>query len=106
MNLRPFYRAVWPTIQRAVSVKEALIDADTTEWHIYAIEWRREQAQFTVDGTTILENAPSPWEPLGFVMWLDNQYMVVTPWGRFGWGLLDIPGRQWMEVDRLAIERL
>jgi hypothetical protein len=24
----------------------------------------------------------------------------VTPWGRVGWGLLDVPGRQWMEVDR------
>ena len=106
MNLRPFYRAVWPTIQRAVSVKEAPIDVQATEWHTYAIEWRREQAKFTVDGKTLLENAPSPWGPLGFVMWLDNQYMVVTPWGRVGWGLLDIPGCQWMEVDRLAIERL
>jgi hypothetical protein len=39
-------------------------------------------------------------------MWLDNQYMVVTPWGRLGWGLLDVPSRQWMEVDWLAIEAL
>ena len=106
MNFRPFYRAVWPTIQRAVNVKEAVIDAQTTEWHTYAIEWRREFAQFMVDGRTLLKDAPSPGGPLGFVMWLDNQYMVVTPWGRVGWGLLDIPGCQWMEVDRLTIEKL
>jgi hypothetical protein len=37
-------------------------------------------------------------------MWLDNQYAVVKPWGRFGYGLLEAPGRQWMEVDTLAIE--
>jgi hypothetical protein len=37
-------------------------------------------------------------------MWLDNQYMVVTPWGRLGWGLLDVQERQWMEVERLTIE--
>jgi hypothetical protein len=37
-------------------------------------------------------------------MWLDNQYMIVKPWGRFGWGLLDTPGRQWLEVDRLLIQ--
>jgi hypothetical protein len=37
-------------------------------------------------------------------MWLDNQYMVVTPWGQFRWGLLDAPGQQWMQVDSLAIE--
>jgi hypothetical protein len=51
-----------------------------------------------------MEHAPSPRGPLGFVMWLDNQYMVVTPWGRLGWGLLDEPGCQWMEVDWLAVE--
>jgi hypothetical protein len=106
MNLRPIYRAFWPTVQRSLCIKESTVDAEMTEWHSYVIEWRREQAQFAVDGIAVLENAPSPWGPLGFVMWLDNQYMVVTPWGRFRWGLLDIPGRQWMEVDRLTIERL
>jgi len=52
----------------------------------------------------VLEDAPSPRGPLGFVMWPDNQYMVVKPWGRFGWGLLKAPGRQWLEVDRLVIK--
>jgi hypothetical protein len=37
-------------------------------------------------------------------MWLDNQYLIVTPWGRLGYGLLDAAGRQWMEVDALVIE--
>ena len=32
-----------------------------------------------------------------------NQYAIVTPWGRVGYGLLDAPGRQWMEVDRLTL---
>ena len=58
----------------------------------------------SVDEKPVLEEAPSPRGPLGFVMWLDNQYMVMTPWGRLGWGLLDIPGSQWMEVDWLALE--
>jgi hypothetical protein len=105
MNLPPIYRALWPTIQRALSIKESVVDVEMTEWHTYVIEWGAEQSRFTVDGSTVLENAPSPWGPLGFVMWQDNQYMVVTPWGRFGWGLLDSPGHQWMEVDRLIIER-
>jgi hypothetical protein len=63
-----------------------------------------ERTRFSVDGEPVLEDAPSPRGPLGFVMWLDNQAMVVTPQGRVGWGLLDVPGREWMEVDRLAIE--
>ncbi len=104
MNLRSPYRALWPPIQRALNVREATVEAKMTEWHTYVIEWGTERVCFSVDEEPVLEDAPSPQGPLGFVMWLDNQYMVVTPWGRLGWGLLDVPGRQWMEVDRLAIE--
>ena len=104
MNARPLYRALWPPIQRALNVREATVKTNMTEWHTYVIEWCAERARFSVDGEWVMGNAPSPRGPLGFVMWLDNQYMVVTPWGRLGWGLLDAPGRQWMEIRRLAIE--
>jgi hypothetical protein len=104
MNLRPAYRALWPFIQRALNVREAVITVDMTEWHTYSLKWETGRARFSVDGEPVLGDAPSPRGPLGFVMWLDNQYMVVTPWGRLGWGLLDVPGRQWMEVQRLTIE--
>jgi hypothetical protein len=104
MNLRPLYRALWPPVQRALHVREAVVAVDMTEWHTYSLEWGTERACFSVDGEPALEDAPSPRGSLGFVMWLDNQYMVVTPWGRLGWGLLDVPGCQWMEVERLAIE--
>jgi hypothetical protein len=104
MNLRPLYRALWPPIQRGLNVRESAVEMVMTEWHTYVIEWGAERAAFSVDGGTVLDEAPSPQGRLGFVMWLDNQYMVVKPWGRFGWGLLDEPARQWLEVDRLVIE--
>jgi len=128
MNVPLLYRALWPPIQRALKVREAMVngpDARTgvadfdrasgsmsavsapfamTEWHTYVVDWGVDRACFTVDGTPVLTGAPSPRGPLGFVMWLDNQYMVAKPWGRLGWGLLDVPDRQWMEVDWLAIE--
>ncbi len=104
MNLRSLYRKLWPPIQRALNVRESLVDFPMTGWHTYHIEWGAERAAFFVDGEAVLENAPSPRGPLGFVMWFDNQYMVVKPWGRFGWGLLEEPARQWLEVDRLAVE--
>lgn len=105
MNLRPLYAALWPPIQRVVRVQEAKIAAEMTEWHTYVIEWGTERADFSVDGEIVLADAPAPQGPLGFVMWLDNQFMIVTPWGRLGWGILDVPGRQWMEVDWLSIEK-
>lgn len=104
MNIRALYHALWPPIQRALNVQEASIDQPMTDWHTYVIEWGEERATFAVDGEAVLEDAPSPRGPLGFVMWIDNQYMVVKPWGRFGWGLLEAPGRQWLEVDQLMIE--
>jgi len=104
MNIGPLYRALWPAGQRAIGVSEAPLEASMTEWHTYVIEWGTQAALFTVDGERVLEAAPSPGGPLGFVMWLDNQYAVVKPWGRFRVGLLEAPGRQWMEVDTLTIE--
>jgi hypothetical protein len=39
------------------------------------------------------------------VAWVDNQYLVVTPQGRLGWGLLAAPGEQWLELAALTIAR-
>jgi hypothetical protein len=104
MNVRPLYRRLWPPIQRALNVRERLVAADMTGWHTYSIEWGRERVSFLVDGQPLLVDASAPRGPLGFVMWLDNQYLVATPQGRLRWGLLDVTCRQWMEVDRLLIE--
>lgn len=106
MNVRPLYRALWPAAQRAIGVSEAPVRADMTSWHTYEIEWRLEEARFAVDGETILDCPTPPRGPLGFVMWLDNQYMVVTPQGRLAYGLLDAPGRQWLEVEWLSLDPL
>ena len=104
MNVRPLYRALWPLGQRSIGVCEAVVQAKMTDWHTYGIEWGQRRACFLVDGAPVLDCDTSPRGPLGFVMWLDNQYAIVTPWGRFGFGLLDAPGLQWMEVDSLVIE--
>jgi hypothetical protein len=103
MNVRPLYRRVWPAIQRALCIREAIVEADMTGWHTYTLEWDVERVRFSVDGEPVLEDAPSPRGPLGFVVWLDNQYLIATPQGRFRWGVLDVPDRQWMEVDELVI---
>ncbi len=108
MNLRPLYRILWPPIQRRLNAAEAWLDVDTRQWHTYELEWGIERSRFRVaaqgePSRQVLE-APAPYGPLGFVMWMDNQYLVATPWGRLRWGVLDVPGEQWLEVDHLAIE--
>jgi hypothetical protein len=103
MNIRPLYRALWPPIQRALHVCERPIEAEMTEWHTYLLEWKETGVRFEVDGQTIASCDSSPRGPLGFVMWLDNQSLVVTPWGRLRYRWLEAPGRQWMEVSDLSI---
>lgn len=103
MNLSPLYRACWPIGQRAIKVSEALLPVEMTDWHIYTLDWQQKTAHFTVDGLTVLHCQTPPAGPLGFVLWLDNQYMVVTPWGNFGYGLVDAPGEQWLEIGELEI---
>jgi hypothetical protein len=103
MRSYPLYRKLWPPIQSALGVREDVLSVDITDWHVYVLEWQPERAHFYTDGKLVLGNAPSPRGPLGFVMWVDNQYMVVTPQGRLGWGLLEIRGEQWMEIDQLEI---
>ncbi|MBX0328928.1 hypothetical protein K2Z83_14710 [Oscillochloris sp. ZM17-4] len=98
------YRLLWPPIQRAVGAAEAPLASRMDEWHRYAIIWGERRSALRVDGETVLD-APSPRGPMCFVAWVDNQYLVVTPQGRLGWGLLDVPGEQWLEVADLRIER-
>ena len=76
-----------------------------TQWHSYQIDWEAKGARFKVDGREVLRCASSPRGPLGFVMWMDNQYAIATPWGRFGHGLLEAHGEQCMEVRSLSIRR-
>lgn len=105
MQAPTLYRWLWPRIQRALGVGEAAIHTSLNDWHIYTLDWGPTTAHFFVDGQPVLENAPAPRGPLCFVTWVDNQYAIATPQGRFGWGLLDIPEQQWLEIDWLAIER-
>lgn len=103
MNVNRAYRWFWPVVQRAIGVQEASVDVDTTEWHTYEITWGVTQTAFEIDGEPVLQKAPSPRGPLGFVMWIDNQYMVATPRGRFGWGRLDICGPEWLEARAVTV---
>jgi hypothetical protein len=97
-------RALWPIAQTALGVREALVGADMRQWHTYTLRWLPDGAEFLVDGRAVLRSRLAPKGPLGFVVWLDNQYAVVTPEGAFGGGVLAAGGRQWLEVTEIHIE--
>ena len=103
MNFRSIRRMVWPSLQKTARAAETLLDVNMTGWHTYEIMWDT-NSRFSVDGQIVFEQAPAPAGPLGFVIWLDNQYAIVTPWGRLGYGLVATSGQQWLEIDEIDIE--
>ena len=104
MRLPRLYRLLWPHCQRAMGVSEHRAPVAMRDWHIYTIDWRREAVRFLVDGGLLSETTHAPAGPLGLVIWLDNQYLQITPWGQFRWGLLAKEEAQWLEIDWLAVE--
>jgi len=99
------YRRIWPRVQRGLRVAEASIATLGQQWREYTIEWRVNGARFLVDGALVLETDRPPRGPLGFVAWVDNQWLVATPRGRFGWGLLNAEA-QWLDLALVRITSL
>lgn len=99
MRFPRLYRALWPLGQRALGVAEAEARVSLTDWHTYTMDWGVRQTRFLVDDIEILRTDRSPRGPLGLVIWLDNQYAIVTPQGRFGGGLLATQTEQRLEIE-------
>jgi len=96
-------RAAARCVQRFSGAHEALLDLDWADWHTFDLDWQLDVATFWVDGVQVLRAPSPPRGPLGFVTWVDNQYAVATPSGEFCFGTLDVPGRQWIELDSIRI---
>jgi hypothetical protein len=103
MRNRTLYRWLWPFAQAAIHVSEALAPVTLTDWHTYTIEWGKRTARLLVDQEPILVCATPPRGPLGLVIWLDNQAMIVTPWSLPRHHLVSASHRQWLELAWLTI---
>lgn len=97
---------IWPHVQHSLAIAEAPLPALDANWQTYTIEWLPQAVRFLRGDDTLLETPFAPRGPLGFVAWVDNQYAIATPQGRFGWGLLDAAGAQWLDLQRITIEPL
>lgn len=96
-------RRLWPWVQQRLGISYTQLTAPLTEWHRYSLKWLHEGCTFAIDGVLVAQTTQSPRGPLGFVCWLDNQYLVVTPNGRLRWGTLPIEQPQWLEIKTVAL---
>lgn len=105
LRIPALYARLYPPIQRALKIDEAALDpALLAARHTYTLDWRRDGARFAVDGVTALETPYAPRGAAGFVAWLDNQYAVVTPQGKFGFGVVPVAREQALVLESVVIE--
>lgn len=105
MRVPALYRRLWPVGQRALGVSEKLLDVQLlAERHTYTLDWRVDGVTFAVDGQTVHQTSCSPRGPLGFIAWIDNQYAIVTPQGRFGYGVVPLEQTQTLVLADLQID--
>lgn len=99
LNRRAAWRKrLWPAVQSGLGIRYALLPGDMTDWHSYWLDWTPAGCQFKVDDQLILQTPFAPRGPLGFVAWLDNQYLIASPTGRIAAGLLPLSHPQWLEI--------
>jgi hypothetical protein len=90
-----------------IKAHERLLDhVSLTDWHTYTITWGRDVAVFQVDGQEVLRAPDPPTLPLGFVAWVDNNCARERPGADLEWRRLAVPGRQWLELERVTIANL
>lgn len=81
-----------------ITAQEKLLDLDMTQWHDYALDWRMDEAVFSVDGIEVMRATKPPQIALGFAAWVDNYRATATPDGQYQFAYVDVPEAQWMEM--------
>jgi hypothetical protein len=91
--------------QKFVFQDSADAPLNPTQAHHYKIIWREMKATFSIDERIILETALVPTGPLGFVLWIDNQFLSVPPNKRLSFGNLPNPVPAQLLVKDLRINK-
>jgi hypothetical protein len=96
-------RRIWPGVRRCLQISFTPLKAPMDSWQEYRLLWQPEGCTFFIGEEIVLQTSHSPRGPLGFVCWIDNQYLVATPSGRFRWGTLPTTQTQTLEIANLLL---
>jgi len=96
-------RLIRPMLGRIVKDDSGSIHTDVTEWHHYSLKLGRSLVRFLVDDREIFQTSVVPANPLGFVIWIDNQFASYPPNGKLTYGTMDTSQSAWMEVKDIQI---
>lgn len=96
-------RPIMKLARRMIQASERLLEVKMTEWHRYELSWNEGEAVFRLDGVGVHRAPDPPPVPLGFVMWIDNQYAVASEQGDFRFGLIGHAEERWMEIEEFSL---
>ena len=96
-------RLIMQIARRMIRSHEQLLNMNMTDWHAYEIDWDSGQTVFRVDTVEVFRSPAPPTLPLGFVLWIDNQYALASESGQFGFGLVAHREERWLEIEDLSL---
>ena len=105
MLSKTFAKWIRALIGRIIHEQGIRLEVDVTQWHEYSLEWRAGRVAFALDGLPLLETESAPNEPLGLVIWIDNQFAAFRPDGKIQAGTEENPVPAWMEIAGLEINK-
>lgn len=91
--------------RRLVRQGTELLQLDPTAWHEYGLAWEEKRVVFRVDGGVAFSTPTAPIGPLGWVLWIDNQYAAWLSDGRLRYGFLPNPQAAWLEISDFGVEK-
>ena len=92
-------------LSKVIAEDSANLSLDVTQWHVYRLEWSPSRSSFWADDSLVFQSPVSPRPPLGFVIWIDNQFAAFMPDGRLEWGLEKSPQSEWLEIEQVEIKQ-
>ncbi len=104
-QIQPLRAPLFKIARSIVRVEACEVGVPMDDWHRYAIEWLPEQIEFHVDGRLVMAASLTLRIPLGFVAWIDNQYLIASPAAGLRFGVLSTVAEQWLELKGLSIRK-
>lgn len=103
---KPVSRWLRNLVGKFILEDSRLLDVDPTQWHAYNLLWEQHAVTFSIDGKIVYFTPVSPAEPLGVVIWIDNQFAAWTPGGKIRMGTLPNEKSEWLEIQHVEIKSL
>lgn len=93
----------WPRLAARLGIACTPLPGPLDHWRRYRLDWTAEGCALWVDGQPVLRTPFAPRRRLGFVAWIDNQYLIARPTGRLAAGVSPLTTPDWLEVADLAL---